>query len=67
MSIEDELYGFRSPSTGKVGYMNNRDEIIIPAQYSSANSEFNMYVVTLGEINSAEEKYALYDLSLIHI
>ncbi len=61
MSMEDELYVFHSPSTGKVGYMNNHDEIIIPAQYSSASSKFNMYVVTLGKINSGEEKYALYD------
>ena len=58
--IGDTLFVFHSKETGKVGYVNRKKEIIVPPIYSSASyfEGHDYYIVTLGERNTAEEKYA---------
>ncbi len=61
--IGDTLFTFHSKETGKVGYKNSKKEIIVPPIYNSASyfEGHDYYIVTLGERNTAEEKYACID------
>jgi hypothetical protein len=60
---EEILYPFNSSYSGKVGYMNSKDEIIIPALYDSGKTfdDFNLYIVTKNIENSDVEYCALFD------
>lgn len=58
---EEVLFPFNSPYSGKVGYMNSKDEIIVPAIYDSGNylDDFNLYIVTKKDENSSVEHFGL--------
>jgi hypothetical protein len=59
--IGDTLFVFHSKETGKVGYKNSKKEIIVPPIYDGATyfEDHDYYIVTLGERNTAEEKFAV--------
>ncbi|ARS42218.1 hypothetical protein CA265_22185 [Sphingobacteriaceae bacterium GW460-11-11-14-LB5] len=61
---DDRLYPFRSPVTGKVGYMNSEDKIIVPAIYSAAIkcNFLPLGIVSIGEPNTEEERVGLVNL-----
>jgi WG containing repeat len=59
--IGDTLFVFHSKETGKLGYKNSKKEIIVSPIYDGASffEGHDYYIVTIGEKDSPEEKYAM--------
>jgi hypothetical protein len=60
-SLKDTLYPYRSKENGKIGYVNQKQEVIIPGQYASGTyfDEKPYAVVTLK--NDSTELFAVID------
>lgn len=60
---EEILYPFNSPYSGAIGFMNSKDEVIIPAIYHSGGTfqDVNLYIVSKKTDKKAIQHFGLYN------